>query len=211
VHFVNIPGMPRRLCVQSANLLSAARIALTPAFVAAVWCAPRVAGLGWVAGILFVAIAASDVFDGRLARRYGSASSGGRALDHLADIGFILCALGTYTVQGLTPWWVPAAVGGAFGFYVMDSWAQRARAVPRLIGSRVGHLGGICNYSLVGLLAFNNIAGLHLLPPGLLANLFWLVPLYSTASVVSRVLAWRLPCPMTAAGRPCAHCEGTRL
>lgn len=202
--------MAHRVCVQLANLLSTARIALTPAFVAAVWRAPQVAGLGWVAGILFVAIAASDVFDGRLARRYGSASNRGRVLDHLADIGFLLCALCTYTLQGVTPWWVPAAVGGAFAFYVTDSWARRASAAAPLIGSRVGHLGGICNYVLVGLLAFNNTAALHLVSPGLLAILFWLVPLYSTAAVVSRMLAWRLPGQTTVAAGPCASCEGTR-
>jgi phosphatidylglycerophosphate synthase len=164
---------------------------LTPAFVAAVWCAPRVAGLGAAAAGLFVLIAASDVLDGRLARRYGSESSVGRVVDHLADIGFILAALSTYVVQRLLPWWVPAAAGGAFVFYVLDSWAHGGSDTPRLIGSRVGHLGGICNYGLVGILAFNNTASLHLLPPEILAKLFWLVPLYSAGSVLSRLLVWR--------------------
>jgi len=182
----------RRLRLQAANLLTGLRLVLTPAFIALAWHA------GPGAALLFVVIAASDVWDGRLARRYGSASRTGRAFDHVADIGFILSASSMYALQSLVPWWVPAAIGGSFAFYVIDSWSLSA-AAPALIGSRVGHLAGICNYSLIGVLVFNNTAGIHLLPPAFLDKLFWLVPLYSAAAVISRLAARRPAVSMEAA------------
>jgi phosphatidylglycerophosphate synthase len=175
------------LRLQAANLVTGLRLALTPVFIAL---ACRAGAAGWGAGLLFVVIAASDVWDGRLARRYGATSRTGRTFDHVVDIGFILSASSMYAVQSLVPWWVPAAIGGSFAFYVIDSWALSA-AAPALIGSRVGHLAGICNYSLVGILVFNNTAGIHLLPPALLDKLFWLVPFYSAAAVLSRLAARR--------------------
>jgi len=176
------------LRLQAANLLTGLRLALTPAFIALAWPADRA---GWDAALLFIVIAATDVWDGRLARRYGTVSRFGRTCDHVADICFILGALSMYALQSLLPWWVPVAVGGSFAFYVVDSWLLSAPA-PTLIGSRVGHLAGICNYTLVGVLAFNNTAGIHLLSAAFLEKLFWLVPVYSAVAVFSR-LAGRRP------------------
>jgi phosphatidylglycerophosphate synthase len=180
--------MDDRLRVQSANLLTGLRVVLTPAFVVAVWGGPQNRALGLAAAGLFVVIAASDVWDGRLARHYGNESNAGRVFDHLADIGFILSALSTYVLESLVPWWVPAAIGASFAFYVLDSWAHSGAGVRRLIGSRVGHLAGICNYSLVGILVFNHTAGIHLLPAEMLRWLFWLVPFYSAVAVISRAM-----------------------
>jgi len=184
-----------RLRLQSANLLTGLRLALTPAFMAIAWHAEPAS---WGAGVLFMVIAATDVWDGHLARRYGSASRAGRTFDHIADIGFVLGALSTYALQSLVPWWVPAAVGGSFSLYGLDSWSLSA-AVPTLIGSRVGHLAGICNYALIGVLAFNNTAGIHLLSAAFLEKLFWLVPLYSAAAVLSRFVGRRPAASMGAA------------
>jgi phosphatidylglycerophosphate synthase len=185
------------LRLQAANLLTGLRLALTPLFIALAW---HAGPAGWGAGLLFVVIAASDVWDGRLARRYGSASRTGRTFDHVADIGFILGATSMYALQSLVPWWVPATIGGSFAFYVIDSWSLSA-AAPALIGSRVGHLAGICNYSLIGILVFNNTAGIHLLPPAFLHRLFWLVPLYSAAAVLSRSAAHLHPRPRVFSAR----------
>ncbi len=172
---------------QLANLLTGVRVVLTPAFIIAAWRADASATCGVSAALTFVIIAASDVWDGRLARRFGSASEGGRAFDHLADIAFILGALSTYAVQALVPWWVPAAIAASFAFYVFDSWSLSGGGATALIGSRLGHVAGICNYAVIGILAFNDSAGIHLLPTSFLAKLFWLVPLYSAAAVISRL------------------------
>jgi phosphatidylglycerophosphate synthase len=184
-----------RLRLQAANLLTGLRLALIPAFIALAWPADRG---GWDAALLFVVITATDVWDGRLARRYGTASRFGRTCDHVADISFILGALSMYALQSLVPWWVPAAVGGSFAFYVVDSWSL-STAAHTLIGSRIGHLAGICNYGLVGVLAFNNTARIHLLSAAFLEKLFWFVPLYSAAAVLSRMAGRRPAASMRAA------------
>jgi phosphatidylglycerophosphate synthase len=180
----------------AANLLTATRVLLTPLFMLAVWFADRSLLLGVVAVLIFAVVAATDVLDGRAARRWRSDSSAGRAFDHFADIGFLVLALTTYVGLGLAPWWVPAAVAGAFGSYVLDSQRVRHRSsldaphpsLPNLIGSRIGHVGGVCNYVLVGVLVCNDSARIHWLSPACLHLLFWLVPLYSGGAVLARLL-----------------------
>src|SRR5262245_61468147 len=97
-----------------ANAVTAARLVATPPFILCVMRAPASPLAGWVAGLLFTIAAVSDIVDGRLARRYGTASDRGRILDHFADIGFILGSLATYVYMGIAPWWVPAAIAVSF-------------------------------------------------------------------------------------------------
>src|SRR5262249_49318542 len=108
---------------------------------------------------------------------------------HLADIVFILTALTTYALLGIGPWWVPAAIGGSFAFYVLDSWSRAPVGAPSLIGSRIGHAGGGLDSALIRVLGFNNTVGNGLLSQSVLGKLFWFVPLYSTAAVVARLAA----------------------
>jgi len=188
----------------AANLLTATRVLLTPFFILTVWLADRALAFGLTAVAIFAVVAATDFLDGRAARRWGSDSSAGRVFDHFADIGFLVFALTAYVGVGLAPWWVPAAVAGSFAFYVFDSRQLRRRpsvgnqraATPTLIGSRLGHIGGVCNYVLVGVLVCNNSARIHLLSPAFLSLLFGLVPLYSGAAVVTRILARRTAPPL---------------
>jgi CDP-diacylglycerol--glycerol-3-phosphate 3-phosphatidyltransferase len=170
-----------------ANLVTLLRIALTPLFVIAVWRAAHGAS-GWPAAAVFAAIALSDFVDGRIARRLGVASGLGRVLDHGADIGFLLAALGTYVGLGVAPWWVPASIAIAFAVYVIDS-LRRSPARPQLVGSRLGHLGGIANYVVVGVLVGNQTVGLAWLPPVMVTLLFSAVPIYSGLSILSRLRA----------------------
>ena len=195
----------------AANLLTATRVLLTPFFVLSVWHAERSLVLGITAVLLFAVIAATDVFDGRLARRWRRDSGAGRVFDHFADVGFLVCALTTYVGLGMAPWWVPAAVGGSFAFYVIDSRRLQHRrprtanpaSLPTLIGSRIGHVGGVCNYVLVGVLVCNNSARIGLLSPAFLHLLFWLVPVYSGGAVLARLLA-------NGTARPAIGFAGTR-
>jgi len=191
--------MSPRVRRHGANALTSVRILLAPVFVGAVRLALHAPLVALAAPVVFVAAAASDVVDGRLARRWGSASNVGRTFDHLADIGFILTALFTYAELGIAPWWVPLAIAGSFAFYVLDSLARAPAGVPSLIGSRVGHAAGVLNYSLIGVLVFNNTAAIGWLSPDVLAKLFWLVPVYSSAAVATR-LARRWP--LAARGAP---------
>lgn len=197
-----------------ANAVTAARLLVAPLFIGCIVRSPAAPLAGWVAGLLFVFAAWSDIVDGRIARRHGTASDRGRVLDHFADIAFILGSLATYVYLDIAPWWVPAAIAASFSVYVFDSWLRSAPDLSaeasereglsaeaseradlsaeaserRRIGSRIGHLGGICNWVLVGVLTFNESAGLHWLPPGIVALLFALVPIYSGAAIATRFL-----------------------
>jgi len=175
---------PRRW--HAGDLLTLGRLALTLPFL---WSfAAGVGGdrgAGWAAGLLFAVIAASDYFDGPLARRAGRASDRGRFWDNGADILFIEGALVTAVAVDLAPWWVPAAIGVSFAYYVVDS-LRRTRARPSLIASRFGHWGGVGNYVLVGVLTYNDAAAIHLLSRDFLGVLYALVLLYSLGAIAAR-------------------------
>lgn len=176
-----------RLRAQAANGVTLLRVVATPAFGASVWSAHQGHPSPLPALIFFVAVA-SDLGDGPLARRLGIASDRGRILDHVADITFITSALAVYWKLGIAPWWVPAAIAASFLVYVVDSWRLGVATAPRrLVGSRLGHVAGILNYVLVGVLACNESAGLHWLPAGLTWALFAAVPLYSGGAAISRL------------------------
>jgi CDP-diacylglycerol--glycerol-3-phosphate 3-phosphatidyltransferase len=170
----------------TADAVTAVRLVATPLFIFCILRASSSMVAGWLACLLFAIAAWSDVADGRLARRRGTASASGRILDHFADIVFILGAFGTYVYVGIAPWWVPASIAVAFSFYVFDSWVRTASFKPSLVTSRIGHVGGVANWVLIGVLAFNDSAGLYLLPSGLVAVLFAFVPLYSAAAIIGR-------------------------
>lgn len=142
----------------------------------------------WCAALLFALIAASDIVDGQVARASGTASNWGRGFDHGADIFFVLGTLSVYAWRGIAPWWVPASIAVAFTLYVIDAFSGAAPTPARRAAGRIGHVGGVCNYVLIGVLIGNETIGLHLLPPALLAIILLAVPVYSLASVVARYL-----------------------
>ncbi|MCK6553505.1 CDP-alcohol phosphatidyltransferase family protein [Candidatus Binatia bacterium] len=174
-----------------ANALTALRVALTPVFVFLV-VGDAEAWWGGLAVPVFALVAASDVVDGRLARRAGTASRAGRVFDHLADIGFLVSALGAYVALGVAPWWVPGAMATAFGTYVAATWLARSPRTPRR-GAWVGHLGGIANFAVVGVLVCNYTAGLHWLGDTVMQVVFALVPAYSGLAAAASVSALVMP------------------
>jgi phosphatidylglycerophosphate synthase len=104
----------------------------------------------WEALVLYGVVVASDMLDGWLARRLRQESALGRTLDHVCDVGFILVTLGYFVSQALIPWWLPAAIAWSFGLYCLDSWWRRDQQL-RLLGSRLGHVGGVLYFGTVGL------------------------------------------------------------
>ena len=62
--------------------------------------------------------------------------------------------------------WLPAAIAWAFGLYAFDSWRRSGAAGQprRLLGSRLGHIGGILNYAAVGAVMAEQALGLPLMP-----------------------------------------------
>jgi phosphatidylglycerophosphate synthase len=179
--------MVDRFGPHAANALTALRMLLTPVFVVLVAAAPTQRAWGVLAVVVFTLAAASDVADGRLARRFGSAGSTGRIFDHLADITFILVALTTYVAMGIAPWWVPAAIAAAFASYAINSWVLRTppNSTPLPVARYVGHVGGVCNYVLIGILVCNNSAGVLLFSARELGWFFVTVPIYSGLAIVA--------------------------
>ncbi len=148
-----------RLCTYP-NAITLMRPVATGPFL---WCcrhAPADIGYGLAALLLFGLIVASDTLDGWMARRRQQESALGRVLDHVCDVSFILMALGFFVLQGWAPWWLPVAIAWAFGLYASRSWWLTVGTTgPTLIGSRLGHLGGILNYGAVGLVALDLCTG----------------------------------------------------
>lgn len=120
----------------------------------------------WEALVLYAVVVSSDMLDGWLARKRRQESTLGRTLDHVCDVGFILAALGYFAGAGLAPWWLPVAIAWSFGLYCLNSWWRRDRQPQlRLLGSQLGHVGGILYYVTVGV-----STGLLVLAPAMLSS-----------------------------------------
>lgn len=136
--------------------------------------------------ILAVVAAVTDFIDGRVARRLGVAHDAGGWLDSIADVTFILVALGCYASARELPWSIPWLIALSFGQYAFDSlWLHRADAPVR---SRLGHWGGIINYTLVLAMAVTK--------PESSARSYIrqgvpIIELFYVAAIIERALAYR--------------------
>ncbi len=106
-----------------ANLLTIARLLLSPVLFLLILQAEDTRGASWAAFGLGVALASTDFFDGRVARRANVVSRSGAFLDPLADkvvvlgAAFCLVAVARY-------WWVPVTI---MAFRELGITAWRAR------------------------------------------------------------------------------------
>jgi len=137
---------------RAADALTLARVAAGVGLPLALACSVDRPGGAWTPLELWTVGAASDLLDGPLARRLGSATRHGALLDSLADVVFVLGAAFGGVALGLLSGWVPAAIAVAFGAYALASVATEAGAAVRAY-TRIGHAAGVCNYLLAGLLA----------------------------------------------------------
>jgi phosphatidylglycerophosphate synthase len=169
------------MLAQIPNGLSALRFAL-----AAVWIELAAHGhRGWLAfAIVAIVAAGSDFIDGRIARRLGVASGGGRWLDGIADVTFVLAALFCEAAAGAIAFYIPILIALSFSQYAIDSIVIGARASGP-IRSRLGHWGGIINYALVITLA---IAPPPAIPGAIVRDLAPLIALFYIAAISER--AW---------------------
>jgi phosphatidylglycerophosphate synthase len=140
---------PSIIRAQSANALSASRLAL-----AALWLVAFAGGRREPAilGAIAVLGAGSDLLDGRLARRLSIASGIGRWVDSVADIVFVMTALVSEAWVGALPAYIPALIALSFSQYAIDS-VVLGRGGGSPVRSRLGHWGGVINYALVMVLA----------------------------------------------------------
>ena len=115
-----------------ANLLTITRLVFAPLLFWLVLDADATRGVSWAAFGLGVALASTDFFDGRVARRSNVVSRSGAFLDPLADkvvilgSGFCLVAVERY-------WWVPVTIMAVreLGITAWRSrWAREGLALP---------------------------------------------------------------------------------
>lgn len=99
-----VPGFGPTALATPANALTAARVLVTPVFIALI--VER--GPSWVTVAVGAPLALSDVMDGWIARRTGTTRSGA-FLDPLADKFLVIGSLIALAVKG-SFWWLPVAV-----------------------------------------------------------------------------------------------------
>jgi phosphatidylglycerophosphate synthase len=146
----------------TADALSGSRVVAALAFPPAL-----MAGGWWPLGLVAIAMA-TDLTDGRVARRTGRVTGHGAALDSGADIAFVLGGTATGAWVGRLPWVIPASIAASAGAYAIASLRRSAeRGVPELAWSRLGHAAGVLNYAVVALLAAT-VAPAPLVPDGVL-------------------------------------------
>ena len=172
-----------RLIALTPNALTVSRFVFAAAWIVLA----RLAADAFLAfATLAVVAAVTDFSDGRVARRLGVAHDAGGWLDSLADVTFILAALACYASAHELPWSIPGLVALSFGQYAFDSlWLHRADAPVR---SRLGHWGGIINYTLVLAMAVTrpeSVARSYLLEAVPIIELFYI------AAIIERALAYR--------------------
>jgi phosphatidylglycerophosphate synthase len=170
-----------------ANALTAVRLVLA---VPVAWGIARPGTLppGAILGCVLIAMA-TDLLDGIVARRYGTASPGGRLYDHTTDFVFVTSGLAAAGVAGAGPVALPLLIVIAFTQYVADSyWLHREK---QLRMSALGRWNGMLYF--VPLLAL----GVSELAPGAEAWgefarwLSWLLIASTFASIVDRGVASR--------------------
>ena len=166
-----------------ANVLTAVRLLLAVPLAYLLRSASPSAAV--VAAIAMVVAIATDLADGPLARRTGTATAFGGLFDHTTDCLFVVAGMLGGRALGI-PVVLPVLVAAAFLQYAVDSyWLHR-----QLRGSRLGRYNGIlyffppCGVILIRL-------GLAFLQP-VLVVLCWLLVVSTLMSMTERVrLSWR--------------------
>lgn len=164
-----------------ANLLTLLRLACV------VPCAWAIAQGDWqtAAGLFTIAVV-SDFFDGRLARRQGSASAFGGLFDHATDATFVTITLGTLACLGHLPLWLAPLVAVAFIQYMFDSQALQGHA---LRASWLGRNNGVAYFVLVGIPVIRNALGLDWPGDTWVHAAGWLLVVTTLVSILDRGVA----------------------
>jgi cardiolipin synthase len=167
--------------VTRANALTALRLAAAPALAAAI-----AGGAAGAAALLFALAVASDLLDGRVARRFGESSPLGGLLDHASDAIFVTAGLGALACRGEVPALLAPLVAAAFLQYVLDS---RALAGRRLRTSALGRANGVAYFVLLGIPIARD--GLGLAAPGSrsVRGLGWALAAATLVSMADRAAA----------------------
>lgn len=128
-------GTPRRLAARLLpGTLTALRGLLAPVIFLCITSGAPV----WLPLGVLAAGVATDVLDGALARRLGTASSRGAYLDATADLLFALGAYAAFVASGVQPYWAPLVIVAAFVWFVATPGSEVPRYDP--VGRHYGTL-----------------------------------------------------------------------
>lgn len=136
------------------NLLTFLRIGIVPLFL---WLALGRENLGLAVAAAFLGIA-TDLLDGRIARRYGQISRLGIALDPLSDRLGIAAAAVVLIVKDLAPVWAVLAVIVRDGLLLLGAPALKARGISIPPVSKVGKYGSFAVTLSFGVFLASGIA-----------------------------------------------------
>jgi phosphatidylglycerophosphate synthase len=138
-----------------------------------------------LAALVLVVAIVTDVLDGVIARRRGTASAAGGVFDHTTDCLFVTAGLVAGASRAVFPWVLPVLVAAAFAQYVADSyWLHRGRSLRT---SRLGRWNGILYFApLVGDIVIRlGVGGLQ----PLLTFLAWALVVSTVVSMGERLWA----------------------
>jgi phosphatidylglycerophosphate synthase len=164
-----------------ANALTALRLVCGPLLVLALLDAAP-----WTAAALFWLAVATDLLDGRVARRFGESSALGGFLDHLTDAAFVSLGLAALVLRGEAPALLPALVALAFLQYTLDSRVIRGDA---LVASALGRWNGIAYFVPIGTVVVRDALGLAWPGAALVIGLGWLLVVSTLLSMADRARA----------------------
>ncbi len=160
------------------------------AVVPAAWAFSRTGSIpAWVLALLVAVAIASDLIDGKVARRTGSASARGMLFDHTTDCLFVTAGLAGAATARLIPMILPVLVPFAFAQYVLDSYLLHRQRQLRM--SSLGRWNGIFYFAPLVMIAIAAL-GLPLLSE--LARLLVypcavLLSVSTVASIADRAMA----------------------
>lgn len=166
-----------------ANALTALRLVCGPLLVLALLDHAAL----WAAALFWLAVA-TDLLDGRVARRFGESSALGGFLDHVTDAAFVSLALAALVLRGEAPWPLPVLVALAFLQYTLDS---RVIDGGALRASALGRWNGIAYFVPVGTVVVRDALALAWPGRGLVLALGWLLVATTLLSMADRALALR--------------------
>ena len=176
-----VPQQASRNWLTLANALTLSRLVVAPLLFVSIW------GGSSVLSLLFFAFgAATDLFDGAVARRRGEVSRLGGLLDHATDATFVSVGLLALALRSEITVWLPVLVAVAFVQYALDS---RVHENLALRASRLGRWNGIAYFVFLGLVVVRDGFGFAGIGNLAVAAGAWLLLASTLVSMLDRALA----------------------
>ena len=171
-----------------ANLLTTLRLLLA---IPVAWSITDPQFIGpWLLLLLLVLAIASDLLDGRVARKRNTASTQGQLFDHATDFLFVVSGLAAAAYTQLVPVLLPVLIAVAFSQYVLDSRFLFKQKHLRL--SFLGRWNGILYFVPIVLIALSRLEFMAQLEQALLlliSGLGYGLILTTLASIADRAFA----------------------